>query len=144
MKNRRGAAEARGLNVKREFEGALPKAMAISGAIVIPPGLVLAWVLGRGSALVGGLVGFTVAALHSVVLVVTLKWILKKPPERLPSMLMASYFGRLIALAVVLYGLHFITALNMIALLLCFLVLFITHTGVEIVYAWKAFGVSSK
>jgi len=130
--------------VTREFEGALAKAMAISGAIVIPAGLVLAWILGRGSALVGGLVGFTVAALHSVVLVVTLKWALKKPPETLPSILMTSYFGRLITLAVVLYGLHFIAALNMIALLLCFLALYITHTGVEVFYAWKAFGFGKK
>ena len=111
---------------------------------MIPAGLVLAWILGRGSALVGGLVGFTVAALHSVLLVVTLKWALKRPPEMLPSVLMASYFGRLTVLAVVLYGLHFIAALNMIALLLCFLALFITHTGVEVFYAWKAFGFKKK
>jgi len=130
--------------VTREFEGALPKAMAISGAIVIPPGLVLAWILGRESALVGGLVGFTVAALHSVVLVATLKWAMKKPPEMLSSLLMVSYFGRLVALAVVLYGLHFIAALNMMAMLLCFLALYMTHTGVEIFYAWKAFGFGKK
>ncbi len=111
---------------------------------MIPVGLALAWILGGGSALVGGVAGFTVAALHSALMIVTLKWALKKPPETLPSILMASYFGRLIALAVVLYGLHFIAALDMMALLLCFLALYLTHTGVEIFYAWKAFGFSSK
>ena len=128
----------------REFEGALPKAMVRSGAIGIPPGLGLAWILGRESALVGGLVGFTVAALHSVVLVATLKWALKKPLEMLTSVFMISYIGRLTALAVVLYGLHFIEALNMMAVLLCFLALYITHTGVEVFYARKAFGFKNK
>ena len=128
----------------REFERVLSKAMVIAGVIVVPPGLVLAWVLGGTRGLTGGLVGFAVAALHSVALVSILKWALKKPPEMLPSMLMASYFGRLVMLAVVLYGLHFIKALNMMALLFCFLALYLTHTGVEVYYAWKAFGFSSK
>jgi hypothetical protein len=65
---------------------------------------------------------------------------LKKHPRWLSSILMASYVGRLAVLFGILYGLHFAEALNMIALLSCFLALYIAHTAVEIFFAWRVFG----
>lgn len=130
--------------MKEEFEKSLARAMIIVGACVIPPGLALAAILGGVRGFVGGLVGFAVAALHSVAMMAILKWALRNPIRMLPSILMASYFGRLIVLAGVLYGLHFVSALNMIALLSCFLALYISHTAVEMYYVSKSLGFASK
>lgn len=128
----------------QDFQAGLAKAMAIAGAVVIPPGLVLSGVFGGWKGLAGAFVGFGVASLYTVLMVLILKWALKKPPRMIQSILIASYFGRLVLLAGILYSLHFIKALNMVALLLCFLALYIAHTGVEMYFAVKSFGVVMK
>ena len=118
--------------------------MAITGGVIIPPGLIISAVFGGLSGFLGAFVGFTVATLNTLVVVFTLRWAIKKPIQMLPSILMAGYFLRLIALAGILYGLTLIDAFNMIALLCCFLALYLAHTAVEMILAWKSFGIVSK
>lgn len=114
--------------------------MIVSAAVVVPAGLLVAGLIGGKGVLAGAAVGFSVAAVHSAVVIRVLLWALKKPPRMLPSVLMASYFARVAALALVLYGLHFIKALNTFSLLIAFLVLYITHSAIEIAYAFKSYG----
>jgi len=109
--------------------------------VIAPVGIVLSWVFGGGEGALGAAAGFAVAAVHSVVVIVVLRWAVRKPPMMLPSILMISYFVRLVLLAGVLWGLHFIKAFNMIALLSCFMALYVAHTGLEVYFAWKSLGV---
>ena len=118
--------------------------MFISSALVVPAGLVIAGLIGGEGVLAGAAVGFALAAVHSVVVVLVLSWALSKPPQMLSSILMASYFGRIAALAAILYGLHFIKALDTFSLLIAFLVLYVTQQAIEMVYAFKSFGVLLK
>jgi len=119
----------------------LSKGMAIAGAIVIPPGLAISGILGGFKGLASGFVGFTIASLHSVALVYTLSFAIGNP-RFLTSILSGGYFLRIILLAGVLYGLHFVKALDMIPLLGCFLALFIAHSVVEITCVVKSYGVA--
>lgn len=123
-----------------EFARSLSRGMLITGAVVAPAGLVVASLVGGRGVVAGAAVGFAVAALHSVLMVRVLLWVLKKPPRLLPSLLMASYFLRIAALAAVLYGLYFVKALNMLSLLVAFLAMYTTHASMEIAYALKYYG----
>lgn len=127
----------------RGFEGSLARAMAIASGAVIPPGLALSAVFGGLPGFAGALAGFGVASLHSAAVIWIMKWARSKPPRIFPTLLWGSYFARIFILLAALYGLHFIKALNMVALLCCFLALYLAHTGSEILLAWKSFGVSS-
>jgi hypothetical protein len=127
-----------------QFVRRLLKAMIISEAVMIPPGLIIAGFADGASGIAGAAVGFAVAAVHSVALVLVLKWALSKPPTMLPTLLMGSYFVRLLALVGILFGLTFVKALNMVAMLIAFLVVYLFHTGLEFYYAWRTMGVSTK
>jgi MFS family permease len=122
------------------FSSSIATAMAIAGGVVIPVGLVLCGILGGWRGLASAFIGFAVAGAHAIAVVWVLSWALKKPPRWLPSILMMSYIARLAALFGILYGLYMAKALNMIAVLLCFLALYIAQTAVEIFFAWRAFG----
>ncbi|MBN2169357.1 MAG: hypothetical protein JW738_08940 [Actinobacteria bacterium] len=130
--------------MKENFEKSLATAMAIAGGVVIPAGLVLSSIFGGLSGFLGAFAGFTVATLNSLIVVFLLKWAMKKPVEILPSILMGSYFLRLLVLAGILYGLTCVESLNTIALLSCFLALYVSHTAVEMFLAWKSLGVASR
>jgi hypothetical protein len=121
-------------------KSSLATAMAVASGVVIPVGLVLSGVFGGWRGLASAFIGFAVAGAHTIVVIRVLSWSLKKPYQWLPSILMVSYIGRLAVLFGILYGLHFAKALNMIALLLCFLALYIAQTAVEIFFAWRVFG----
>lgn len=118
--------------------------MAVAGGVVIPPGLILCSVFGGVSGFLGAFAGFAVATLNSLIVIFVLKRAIRKPVQMLPSILMGSYFIRLVALVGILYGLTFIDALNSIALLSCFLALYVSHTTVEVFLAWKSLGTVSK
>lgn len=122
------------------FRGSTATAMAVAGGVVIPVGLVLSGVFGGWRGLASAFIGFAVASAHAIVVIRVLSWAIRKPPRWLPLILMVSYIVRLAVLFGILYGLHFAKALNMIALLSCFLALYIAHTAVEIFSAWRAFG----
>lgn len=126
--------------MKPDFHKSLAMGMLVSAAVVVPVGLVVAGLIGGKGVLAGAAVGFALAAVHSVVVIRVLVWALKKPPQVLPAVLMASYFARIAALAAVLYGLHFVKALNMFSLLISFLVLYTAHSAIEIAYAFKSYG----
>jgi hypothetical protein len=118
--------------------------MLIAGAIVVPVGLVLAGLIGDTWVLAGAAVGFGVAAVNAAAATWLLIRALDKPPQALPTILMVSYFVRVAALAGILYGLHFVKALDMLALLVAFLALYLAETSVEIYYVWKSFGAALK
>lgn len=127
-------------NAFASFRSSTATAMAIAGGVVIPVGLVISGVFGGWRGLASAFIGFAVASAHAIVVIRALSWALKKPSRWLPSILMVSYMVRLAALFGILYGLHFAKALNMIALLSCFLALYTAQTAVEIFFAWRAFG----
>jgi hypothetical protein len=122
------------------FRKSMATGMAVAGGIVIPAGLLLSGILGGWRGLASAFIGFAVASANTIVVIGILSRALKKHPRWLSSILMASYVGRLAVLFGILYGLHFVKALNMIALLSCFLALYIAHTAVEIFFAWRVFG----
>jgi hypothetical protein len=126
----------------KEFEGKLARGMAVSSGFVVPFGLLLSGISGGWRGLVGALVGFSVAALHSIAVITILRWALSKPPGLLTTIIMSSYFARLLLLAGILYGLTLIKGLNVIAMLSCFLALYLAHTTVEVLVAWKSLGMS--
>lgn len=120
------------------MEGRLATWMAIAGAVVIPPGLVLSAVFGGWKGLLGGLVGFGLASLNTMASLALIKWALKKPPEMITWVLISTLWGRLAVLAVSLYLLTLLSALNKYALVFCFLALFLAHSGVEVASAWSS------
>jgi hypothetical protein len=130
-------------NAFASFRSSIAAAMAIAGGVVIPVGLVLCGIFGGWRGLASAFIGFAIAGAHAIAVVRVLSWALKKPSRWLPSILMVSYIVRLAVLFGILYGLHFAKALNMIAVLSCFLALYIAQTAVEIFFAWRAFGVVS-
>lgn len=130
--------------MNQDFEKTLATAMAITGGVVIPPGLILSAVFGGLSGFLGAFVGFTVATLNTIAVVFTIRWAMKKPIQMFPSILAAGYFLRLIVLAGILYGLTLVDALNIIAMLSCFLALYLAHTAVEMILTWKSLGMVSK
>lgn len=127
-----------------DFESSLARAMALSGSAIILPGLVLSAIFGGWKGILGAFAGFLVASAHSVAVILILRWAFSKPAQVLPTILMASYFCRLVVLAGVLYGLTFLKFLNIIAMLTCFLVLYVAHTLSEIVLAYRSFGALTK
>lgn len=112
----------------------------IACCVMIPLGLIVAGLIGGKGVLVGAAIGFAVAVANAALSVLLMKWALSLEPQYLPMVLMFSYLGRLIALAAIFYGLHFISALDMLAVLFSFLALYVALTWIEIAYAWKTFG----
>ena len=122
------------------FRSSTATAMAVAGGVVIPVGLVLSGALGGWRGLASAFIGFVLASALAIVNIVILSWAVKKPVRWLPSILLVSYTVLVIVLFGILYGLHFAKALNMIALLSCFLALYIAHSSVEIFFAWRVLG----
>lgn len=123
-----------------EYLKKLARRMAVGSAIVVPLGIIVAAAIGGKGVLAGTAVGFGVALINSALVLVILAWALKRSLQWLPSLLMASYLLRVIALAFVLYGLTRIAALSALALLISFLVLYVVLTTAEVVTAWQSFG----
>lgn len=126
--------------MNEDFSRKMATAMGVAGAVMIPLGLVLSGVFAGWKGLAGSFVGFGVASVYTAASISILKWALKKPADMMPTLLMATMWGRLLALAAVLFGLTYVHALNSVAMLSSFLALFITYTVVEVVYSYKAFG----
>lgn len=127
-----------------EFQRTMVKAMAITGVVIIPVGLVLSAVFAGWKGFLGALAGFALASINTLAVIYVLKWAMGKPLQILPAILSSSYFARLLVLAGSLYGLTRIEAFNIVAMLLCFLVLYLAHTTVEMVMAWKSLGIMQK
>ena len=127
-----------------KFNRRLAQAVAIAAAAIIPVGLIISSVFGGWRGFAGAMVGFGVASLYSMASFASLKWALKKPVDVMPTILMATMWGRLLVLAGILFGLTYVHALNSVAMLFSFLALFIAYTAVEVVYAYRAFGVIMK
>ena len=130
--------------MKEEFNRKLAGGLAIAGAAIIPPGLILSAILAGWKGFAGSLVGFAVASLNTVVSMSILKWMMDKPPNIVPTVMMMTMWGRLLVLAAVLYGLTFVKAINTLAMLFSFLALFMAHSAVEIFYAYRFFGAELK
>ena len=123
------------------FNRNLALALAMAGGGVIPVGLVLCGVFGGWKGLAGAFVGFGVASLYSVSALWSLKLALSRPLQRMSVILMVSFVSRLLLAAAVLFGLTFVTAVNRVAVFACFSALFLCYTTLEVVFAWKTFGV---
>jgi hypothetical protein len=126
------------------FNRGLAQALAIAGGGIIPVGLIISAVFGGWRGLAGAFVGFGVASLYAVAALSMAKWALKKPAESMPVVLLVMFLVRLVAMALVLFGLTYATAINRVAIYACFLALFLAYTVLEIAYAWKTFGVLFK
>lgn len=126
------------------FNRNLAQALAIAGGGIIPIGLILSGVFGGWKGLAGAMVGFGVASLYSVSALWSLKWALSRPLQRMSMILMGTFVLRLVLAAAVLYGLTFVTAINRIAVFACFTALFLAYTTLEVIFAWKTFGVLFK
>ena len=138
-------AEAPGLaEIQAKFSASLARAVAIAGAVIIPVGLVISSVFGGFKGFAGALVGFGVASLYAMAAFASLKWALKKPLSAVPTAVLATFTGLMVAVALVLYGLTFATAINRVAIYCCFAALFIAYTVLEVVFALRTFGVSLK
>jgi hypothetical protein len=124
-----------------KFNRSLAKALAIAGGVIIPVGLIISSAFGGLRGFAGGMVGFGVASLYSVAALWTLKWALNKPLRTMPVLLLTMFLARLVAVGAVLYGLTYATAINRIAVFACFAALFLAYSILEIVFAWKTFGV---
>lgn len=122
------------------FRRSTATAMAMAGGIVIPTGLVLSGVFGGWKGLASAFIGFAVASAYAIVAMRVLSWAVKKPPQWLLPIQLVSYVIRLVLLVGILFALHFAKALDMIALLSCFLALYIAQTAVEMFFARRAFG----
>ncbi|MDD5747819.1 MAG: hypothetical protein PHP64_02020 [Actinomycetota bacterium] len=129
-----------GNDLSENFKRSLAKGMVIAGSAIIPPGLVVSSILCGWKGFAGAFAGFTVASIHSLAFLFVLDFGTRKP-EFLSPVLGVGYFIRIAFVAGSLYGLHFIKALNMYALLGCFLALFISHSAVEIFCTIRTFGV---
>ena len=127
-----------------DFTRSLSRAVLIAAAIEIPIGLVLSGVFAGWHGLAGAAVGFGLAVGQAALAIWILKYALKKPPEMLPALLMASYFGRLVLIVGVLVGLYYVKTLNIVALVSCFGALYLTQVAMEMFYAWRTFGVATK
>lgn len=121
----------------KEFTRKMATAMAITGAVIIPVGLIISGVVAGWKGLAGSFVGFGVASLNTVLAFVTIKWASKKPPSVMPALMLGVMWGRLLALGAVLFGLTYIKAINTLAMLFSFLALFIAYTVVEVVFSFK-------
>jgi|BarGraNGADG00312_1021997.scaffolds.fasta_scaffold01554_5 hypothetical protein len=126
------------------FNRGLAQAVAIAGAAIIPAGIIISVVFGGWRGLAGAFVGFGVASLYTIAAIATVKWALKKPIQTMPTVLLATVMGRLVAVVLVLFGLTYATAINLVAVYSCFLALFLAYTILEITFAWRTFGVLFK
>lgn len=138
----RGAADMSALY--DTFNGRMAQSLAIAGGGIIPVGLIISSVFGGLAGFTGGLVGFGLASLYSAAALWTLKWAFGKPPQRMSVIMMSAFTARIVLVAAALYGLTFATALNRYALIGCFAALFLAYTTLEIVLAWKTFGLLLK
>jgi hypothetical protein len=127
-----------------KFNSGLAQAVAIAAAAIIPVGLIISLVFGGWRGFAGAIVGFGVASLYAMAAFASLKWALKKPPAAIPTAVLATFTGLMVAVAAVLYGLTFATAINRVAVYCCFAALFIAYTVLEVVFALRTFGVSLK
>lgn len=118
--------------------------VAIAGAAIIPIGLVLSAVFAGWKGFLGAVAGFALASMNVLAVVYILRWAIDKPLQMLPAILSGSYFVRLLVLVAALFGLTRIEALNAIALLSSFLALYLAHTTIEVVIAWRSLGVLQK
>ena len=123
-----------------DFNRKMATGVAVSGAILIPLGLLLCGVFAGWKGLLGSCVGFVLASLSAAAAMWSLKWALSKPVDVMPIVLMGTMWPRLIAVAAILYGLTYVHAFNTVALLASFLGLFVAYTILEAVFAYKAFG----
>lgn len=114
--------------------------MIVAALIISPIMLIVSSVFGKWRGLAGAGVGLFIAGAHSFVAVRIVIWALGKPPQMLPVLLLGSYAVRIILIAGILYGIHFIKAFDMIWLLLSFLALYVSHIASEMVCAWRSFG----
>jgi hypothetical protein len=130
--------------LKEEFNRKLAAGLAVAGAVVIPPGLIVSSLLAGWEGFFGSLTGFAVASFNTIVSIVILRWMIDKPPEIVPTIMMTTMWGRLLALAGILYGLTFVEAFNTLAMLFSFLALFIAHSAVEVFFAYRSFGATLK
>lgn len=119
-------------------------AMAGAGAVIIPVGLTLSGIFAGWKGLAGSFVGFGLVALNAVAALATVRWALGKPASFMPVLLLSTMWGRLLVLAGALFGLRYVKALEPLAMLLSFLALFVAYTGIEVVYAYRAFGASPR
>ncbi len=126
--------------MKDEFTGKMAGGMAIAGAVIIPLGLIISGVFGGWKGLAGSFVGFAVASLNTAAAMATLKWVMKKPAGLMPTLMLATMWGRLLVLAGALFGLTYVKALNTLAMLFSFLALFMAYTVIEFIFAYKGFG----
>ncbi len=126
--------------LKEKFAKSLIRSMIIAALIITPVMLVISGVFGKWRGLAGAGVGLFIAGIHSFVALRIVIWALGKPPQMLPMVLLGSYAVRIMAIAAIIYGVHFIKALDMIWLLLSFLALYIAHVAAEMACAWKSFG----
>ena len=126
--------------MNEDFSRKMAVAIAIAAAVVIPIGVILSGLLAGWKGVAGSSVGFGLACLYTAASVYMLKWVLDKPVNVIPTTLMAATWGRLLVLAGLLFGLTYVSALSTLAMLCSFLALFIVYTVVEVVYAYKAFG----
>ncbi len=126
--------------MEEDFTRRIASAMAVTGGVIIPVGLVVSGIFAGWRGLAGSFVGFGVASLHTVAALALLKRVVVKPARIMPVLLMATMWGRLLVLAAVLFGLTYVRALNSVAMLFSFLAMFIAYTTVEVIYAYRAFG----
>ena len=127
-----------------KFNRGLAQAVAVTAAVIIPVGLILSSVFGGWKGFAGALVGFGVASLYSMGSFASLKWALGKPPAAVPTAVLATFTALTVAVAAVLYGLSFATAINRVAIYCCFAALFIAYTALEVIFALRTFGISLK
>ena len=124
-----------------DFSRKMAVATVVSGVVIIPIGVILSGVLAGWKGVAGSSVGFGLACLYTAASIFMLKWVLDKPVNVMPTILMVATWGRLLVLAGLLFGLTYVRALSTMAMLFSFLALFIVYTVSEVVYAYKAFGV---
>ncbi|PKQ27630.1 MAG: hypothetical protein CVT63_06945 [Candidatus Anoxymicrobium japonicum] len=126
------------------YSKSLAQSLSVAGGGVIPVCLIISAVFAGWRGFTGAFVGGTVASLYTIVAIACLKWALSKPMSVMLVILMATMWGRLIAVGAALYGLSRIPALNGYALIFCFLALFLAYTILETVLAWRIFGAMFK
>jgi hypothetical protein len=131
--------EAKGRELDEVTNRKMATAMAIAGAVIIPVSLIISGIFAGWKGLAGAFVGLAVASLNTVLAFATIRWVVKKPPAVMPTLMLGVMWGRLILLCGVLFGLTYVKALDTLCLLFSFLALFIAYTVVEVVFSYKGF-----
>jgi hypothetical protein len=125
--------------VSEEINRKMAMAMAVAGAVIIPVSLIISTVAAGWKGLAGSFVGLAVASLNTILSFATIRWVAKKPPAVMPTLMLGVMWGRLILLSAVLFGLTYVKALDTLSLLLSFLALFIAYTVVEVIFSFKGY-----